>query len=148
MRWFDLLPYVDDGTLHVSYRRRAESIATALALGRTADAAIAVERYQRANGGVLPETLAQLVPQYFVAVPTDPFSGREIRYAKSSDRWVVYGTGLNGKDDGGSNVDYPVRRSGAFQARSAPPDLGVARQLSSRSKRHDSRVIYTAEAIR
>ena len=119
-------------TLGTTYRARAPSIATALALGRTADAAIAVELYRRANAGGLPDSLAQLVPAYLRPVPIDPFSGRELRYSKSATRYVVYSVGTNEKDDGGLKVDYPVWRSGAFQDRGAPPDLGVAIHVEPR----------------
>jgi hypothetical protein len=69
---------------------------------------------------------------YLDRVPTDPFSGVAIRYLRQPERVVVYSLGANEKDDGGVNVNYPVRQSGAFQARSAPPDLGVRLTVSSR----------------
>jgi hypothetical protein len=43
-------------TMRHSYRARASAVANALALGRTADAAIGVSRYQRATGS-LPGSL-------------------------------------------------------------------------------------------
>jgi hypothetical protein len=116
-----------------SYRSQATSIASSLALLRTADAAIAVELYRRRTGR-MPKSLAELVPAYIPAVPVDPFSGREIRYVRSSDRVVAYSVGKNEKDDGGVKVEYPVWRSGAFQNRGEPPDLGVTIPLSPRSK--------------
>ena len=130
-RGFPFLPAAQAyHTLGSSYRSQATSIASSLALLRTADAAIAAELYRRRTGR-MPESLAELVPVYIPAVALDPFSGREIRYVKSSDRVVVYSVGENEKDDGGVKVEYPVwRRSGAFQNRDAPPDLGVAVQLS------------------
>ena len=106
------------------YRSRAENYATALALGRTGDAALAAEQYRRATGA-LPDSLAQLVPAYLPAVPIDPYSGREIRYVKTADRTVVYSVGKNEKDEGGARVEYPVWRTGAFQNRGEPPDIGV-----------------------
>jgi hypothetical protein len=113
-------------SLGTSYRRQAASVGTALALGRTADAAIAAELYRRANGGRLPDSLAQTVPAYLPSVPIDPFSGNELRYVRTANGSVVYSLGSNEKDDGGAKIDYPVWRSGAFQDRGAPPDLGVA----------------------
>ena len=112
-------------TLGTSYRTRARSIATALALGRAAEAAIAAELFRRATGA-LPGALGPLVPEYLPAVPIDPFSGREIRYLKAADRVVVYSVGLNEQDDGGEKIEYPVLRSGALQNRRAPPDFGVS----------------------
>jgi hypothetical protein len=134
-RRFPFLPIPQAGhTLGTSYRSRAQSIATALALGRTFDAAIGVERYRRATGAS-PDSLAQLVPAYLPAVPIDPFSGREIRYVKTADRVIVYSVGSNEKDDGGEQVDYPVLRSGALQSRRAPPDLGVSLQVAPSAAR-------------
>ena len=121
-------------TLGTSYRTRARSIATALALGRTADGAIAAERFRRATGA-LPGALGRLVPEYLPAVPIDPFSGREIRYLNAADRVVVYSVGLNEKDDGGEEVEYPVLRNGPFQNRRAPPDFGVSISVVSRNRR-------------
>ncbi len=118
-------------SLGTSYRSRAKNIATALALARTANAAIAIERHRRANAGSLPTSLETLVPDYLDRVPTDPFSGVAIRYVREPERVVVYSLGANEKDDGGVNVSYPVRQSGAFQARSAPPDLGIRLTLSA-----------------
>jgi hypothetical protein len=119
-------------TVAESYRSRTTNIATALALARTANAAIAIERYRRANAGLPPTALETLVPKYLDRVPTDPFSGVAIRYLRQPERVVVYSLGANEKDDGGVNVNYPVRQSGAFQARSAPADLGVRLTVSSR----------------
>jgi hypothetical protein len=119
-------------TVAEAYRSRTTNIATALALARTANAAIAIERYRRANAGLLPPSLETLVPKYLDRVPIDPFSGHEVRYVQDPARVVVYSFGANEKDDGGVKLNYPVRQSGAFQARSAPPDLGVSLTVSSR----------------
>jgi hypothetical protein len=112
-------------TLGSTYRSRATSVATGLALGRTADAAIAVERYRRAQGGRWPDSLAVLVPNYLRSVPIDPFSGREILYRASGGRAVIYSVGTNREDDGGGNVEQRVWHSGPTQSRAAPPDLGI-----------------------
>ena len=67
---------------------------------RTARAALAVQRYRLA-AGQLPDTLADLVPDYLDAVPTDPFDGNDLRYEKLGPGFVVYSIGKDFHDDGG-----------------------------------------------
>ncbi|MFP4068914.1 MAG: hypothetical protein ACLFVC_01915 [Opitutales bacterium] len=50
--------------------------------------------------GELPETLDQLVPEYFGAIPEDPFDGKPIRYSKA--KAIVYSVGKDLLDSGGS----------------------------------------------
>jgi hypothetical protein len=71
---------------------------------RTAQAAIAVQRYRLASGR-LPETLKDLVPDYLEEVPLDPFDGKELRYKKLETGYVIYSIGEDLKDDGG--VEMP-----------------------------------------
>ena len=63
--------------------------------------AVAVERYRRDHGELLPNDLQDLVPTYLPAVPIDPFSGQEMRFAKVADGYVAYSVGSNRRDDGG-----------------------------------------------
>lgn len=74
-----------------------------------ATAALAVERYRLARGG-LPETLDQLVPGYLAAVPADPFDGAPLRYKRVDRGFVVYSVGEDGRDDGGK--EQPRSRQG------------------------------------
>jgi hypothetical protein len=67
---------------------------------RTAQVAVAVERYRLAVGR-LPDTLADLVPGYLDAVPTDPFDGKDLRYKKLEVGFVVYSIGEDKIDNGG-----------------------------------------------
>jgi hypothetical protein len=128
--WWALMPWTRaTQTLGTSYRRRAANVATALALGRTADAAIAAERYRRATGR-LPETLEQLVPAYLPKVPVDPYSGREIRYVRTAVGATAYSLGTNERDDGGTKLDDPRWRKGGVQY--TPPDFGVAIHVAPR----------------
>jgi hypothetical protein len=71
-----------------------------LALLRSAAVAMALERYRLANGR-WPETLAELTLKQLGAVPTDPYDGKPLRYARHKDVVVVYALGPDGKDDGG-----------------------------------------------
>ncbi len=85
----------------------------AIAQLRTAQTAVAIERYRLSNGR-LPETLAELVPAYLDAVPKDPFDGRDIRYIKRDAGFVVYSIGEDESDDGG--VEKQRRRRGRGRA--------------------------------
>ncbi len=65
---------------------------------RTTRAALAVERYRRANGR-LPGSLDEL------ARPSDeledPFSGESIKFVAAANDFAVYSVGPDGRDDGG-----------------------------------------------
>jgi len=67
---------------------------------RTAQVAVAVERYRLAAGR-LPDRLADLVPGYLETVPTDPFDGKDLRYKKLEVGFVVYSIGEDKIDNGG-----------------------------------------------
>jgi hypothetical protein len=76
---------------------------------RTAQVAVAVERY-RLSAGRLPDALADLVPGYLDAVPTDPFDGKELRYKKLDTGFVVYSIGEDKTDNGGKEPPPKSRR--------------------------------------
>lgn len=64
-------------------------------------AAIALERYATTEIGH-PSTLAELVPEYLVAVPNDPLDGQPVRYKTSTfGGYLLYSVGLNGEDNQG-----------------------------------------------
>jgi hypothetical protein len=75
---------------------------------RAATTALAVERFRRAHGNALPDTLEALVPAYLPAVPSDPFDGKPLRFSRYGARhghsYAVYSVGSDRKDDGG--VDW------------------------------------------
>lgn len=74
--------------------------ARSLAQIRTAEAALAIERY-RASSGTLPDSLAALVPEYLPAVPEDPYDSQPLRYKKLEHGYVVYSVDRDGEDNGG-----------------------------------------------
>lgn len=67
---------------------------------RAAQTALAVLRYRLKNGK-LPESLSNLVPEYFDSVPSDPFDGKKMRYKKLDSGFVVYSIDRDLIDDGG-----------------------------------------------
>jgi len=76
---------------------------------RTARVALAVQRYRLA-AGELPDTLADLVPDYLDAVPSDPFDGNDLRYEKLGPGFVVYSIGKDFRDNGGTER-LPARKT-------------------------------------
>jgi hypothetical protein len=72
-----------------------------LALSRTTQAGIAVERYRLAEGR-LPQSLDNLVPAYIETVPADPFDGRPLKYRTLEAGYVVYSVDEDCSDGGGT----------------------------------------------
>jgi hypothetical protein len=95
-----------------------------LSARRVAIAALAVERFRRANGGAAPASLQALVPAYLRTVPQDPFSGAPLVYKHGSEDYQVYGVDNNRTDDGG--VFYGIGSRGQLAPRAgAPRDFGI-----------------------
>lgn len=85
-------------SLNSSIERAADCVAQL----RAARTALAAERYRLAGTSALASPLAQLVPKYLPAVPSDPYDGQPLRYKKLSPKgYVVYSLGRNRQDDGG-----------------------------------------------
>jgi hypothetical protein len=113
-----------------AYLKTAEADLRSLAQLRTAAAAVAVERFRRAEGR-WPQSLTELAPRYLKAVPDDPYDGAPLRYRRLADGVVVYSVGYDGKDDGGNldrklspvapGRDMGVRLWDVSQRRRPPP---------------------------
>jgi len=71
---------------------------------RATEIRAAIVLYQKKHGGAVPETLDELCPDILPAVPTDPFSGKPMRYAKAADGWKVWSVGNNNANDGGEGA--------------------------------------------
>lgn len=81
--------------------RYVDDLRTHEAQFRCAVAALAAERFRR-DTGRWPATLAELVPTYLTAVPSDPQNLEPLRLAHRSDGIVIYSVGPDGADDGGA----------------------------------------------
>jgi hypothetical protein len=75
---------------------------------RTAQVAIAIQRYRLATGK-LSDSLKDLVPDYFETVPIDPFDGKELRYSKLESGFVVYSIGEDLMDNNGTEMPKDSR---------------------------------------
>ncbi len=67
---------------------------------RMTEVALALAAY-RAEHGVYPNSLSQLVPEYVDEAPTDLFTGGQLRYECSGRGYLLYSVGPNGEDDEG-----------------------------------------------
>ena len=70
---------------------------------RAARTAVGCERFRLANGR-WPDALPE-------PVPTDPYTGRPLRFTRHADGLTVYSVGPDGTDDGGDLRPYPGRPS-------------------------------------
>jgi hypothetical protein len=80
-------------------RARAERSLVELA------AALAVFRVEQ---GEYPESLDALVPGVVAELPVDLYQSKPFVYFRIDDGFLLYSTGENGTDDGGSNARYSV----------------------------------------
>lgn len=71
---------------------------------RTTLAALALERWRLAHPGRLPDSLAELVPDFLTAVPLDPFDDQPLRYKQLGRGYVIYSLGPDLTDDGGKEL--------------------------------------------
>lgn len=85
---------------------------------RSVQTALAIEEHRHEHGS-LPSRLDQLVPQYIAETPVDPFIGQPLRYRVEAERYLIYGVGSNGMDDGGKVKR--LSRNNNFE----PPDSGI-----------------------
>ena len=68
---------------------------------------LAALKLYKIEKGEYPESLDKLVPKYIKNLPGDNFaSGKPTRYQKKGkDGFILYGVGIDGKDDGGKDFD-------------------------------------------
>jgi len=76
---------------------------------------IAILRYKQ-DIGRYPEDLNELIAKgYLKQLPVDPYSDKSLTYKKTDTDFVLYGFGLNFKDDGGkifyTDKGRPIWRS-------------------------------------
>jgi hypothetical protein len=79
----------------------------AKAILRTAYTALAVERFNLANGR-WPDNLQETVPSYLQSVPIDPFDGAPLRMVQKGSAIVIYSLSQDRVDQGGSLLADPT----------------------------------------
>jgi len=79
-----------------------DAAARSLAYQRVLLTAIAAQRFRLKNGP-WPAQLADLVPGFLPAVPTDPFDGQPLRMLSRDGELLIYSVGKDEKDDFAAN---------------------------------------------
>jgi hypothetical protein len=82
-----------------------EAFGRDIAMLRSAQTALAVERY-RADNGELPTDVTQLMPKYFTAPIEDPFDGQPLRYKRLTKGYQVYSVYADLEDNGGRQAEH------------------------------------------
>ncbi|UCC31398.1 MAG: hypothetical protein JSU86_03805 [Phycisphaerales bacterium] len=100
-----------------SQNRSMELFFRHLAQRGMAATALAIRLFEVDNGR-RPASLTELVPQYLIEVPLDPFSpdGACIRYRPDADQAVLYSVGADGNDNGGVVAITPDERRDASRS--------------------------------
>jgi hypothetical protein len=96
------------------------SEANMAALLRSAQTALAVERFRCRHGGRLPGKLEELVPAYCEALPLDPFDGTPLRFEILDLGYAVDSSAFDTRN--GGHLGFRVIRRGddSFHAISGP----------------------------
>jgi hypothetical protein len=71
--------------------------------------ALGIERF-RQDHHRLPDSLAELTPNFLDAVPMDPFDGKSIRYKTTPTGFILYSADADGREDNGQT--RPPKKSG------------------------------------
>ena len=93
--------YLISGLFLPAGSRAVAKDVTCCATLRTAQTALAIERWRAAHAGALPDSLDVLVPAFLPSVPRDPFDGQPLRFKRLPRGYVVYSIGPDRRDDGG-----------------------------------------------
>ena len=72
----------------------------AVARLRTAQVALAVERFRCRHAGRLPARLEELVPDYLTALPPDPLDGKRLRFEVIDSGYAIYTSGVDSRNGG------------------------------------------------
>jgi hypothetical protein len=88
------------GVLGGSFGRAVEVEQKAMVRSQLVQVALALE-ICKLQKGKYPADLSALTPEYFKAVPLDPFTDKPLLYKPSAKGFLIYSGGPNAKDDGG-----------------------------------------------
>ncbi len=100
--WMRIIMRKDLRAGEASFEKKQARSVAALRLVMTE---LAIRGYQGKNGKP-PTALAELVPAWLPAVPLDPFSNEPLVYRISTNSYLLYSVGPDGKDDQGT----PLKR--------------------------------------
>ena len=92
-----LFSFTPESFLKVSLLRAMQAQTEA----RLCIAAIGLQRYEM-EFGKYPEKLDELVPRFVAEVPKDSMDGGVLKYRRENKGYLLYSSGSDGEDDGGS----------------------------------------------
>jgi hypothetical protein len=101
------------GLLPVSFRLFSKMLLPAIHKGimksasstasiRSAQLAVAIERYRLSHHQETLDSIQQLVPESIATLPKDPFNGLPLRFMKSGTGYMIYSVGEDLVDDNGN----------------------------------------------
>lgn len=85
--------------------------AKTLAYVRTAQTALAVERWRLKHDGHPPDSLSELVPDFLPSVPIDPFGDNPLRYKTNGLGYTIYSIGPDYEDNNGKEETAHMKES-------------------------------------
>jgi hypothetical protein len=93
----------------------------------------------RAEHGAYPEKLDDLVPNVLQELPRDLYNARPFVYKRDGEGYLLYSTGENGTDDGGSNQQMRIfkgqQSSELSEANAQAPDATIPAEADDMSIR-------------
>lgn len=104
--WMRIITQKNIRAAEVSFEKKQARSVAALRLVMTE---LAVRGYQARNGKP-PMALAELVPAWLPAVPLDPFSNRPLVYRVTTNSFLLYSVGPDGKDDQGAPIKRGIEK--------------------------------------
>ncbi len=99
-------------------QQRAETLA------KLSEVVLALGAY-RTEHGQYPAELAALVPKYIDKLPSDPYSGDQLKYRREKEGYVLYAVGPNLKDDNGYGMQLLGERKPSADEPFPVPDDDV-----------------------
>ncbi|MFC1474668.1 hypothetical protein ACFLQK_01370 [bacterium] len=83
---------------------------------------IAILMYESENGNI-PTTIELLTPDFIASIPIDPYDGKPLKY--DPDRNLIYSSGFNFADDGGSYEKHLVEHNFYFPRLKEEKDIAL-----------------------
>ncbi|GMW03718.1 MAG: hypothetical protein AMXMBFR84_48520 [Candidatus Hydrogenedentota bacterium] len=93
------------GSIADMITRSVAAFARDAAANRTAAIATSIEQFRNKRNR-LPVDLLEMVPEYFQAVPKDPFDDKPLKYKRLPVGYVVYSVYMDKADEGGVDFDH------------------------------------------
>ena len=108
MTWMRIVTHKNLRAVEMNFEKtHARSIASL----RLVTTELAARTHERTRGKP-PIALTDLVPSHLPGVPIDPFSQKPLIYRATSNAFLLYSVGPDGKDDGGTPLKRGTKETG------------------------------------